>query len=136
MGPDSPPAAPEPARRQPLPVPPQSNVGARKRPATLGESAFPRQCRQQTDNSGRSIPPGRMLLMAMPDRLRLVSLLLSGSLLAAVPAGVAAQDHGDHAAATAAANAPRPVMQQVLWSDPGSWPDGKVPGEGDAVTIP
>ena len=74
--------------------------------------------------------------MAMPDRLRLVSLLLSGSLLAALPAGLAAQDHGDHAAATAAANAPRPVMQQVLWSDPGSWPDGKVPGEGDAVTIP
>src|SRR5690606_33856678 len=135
MGPDSPPAAPEPARRQPLPVPPQSNVGARKRPATLGESAFPRQCRQQTDNSGRSIPPGRMLLMAMPDRLRLVSLLLSGSLLAAVPAGVAAQDHQSHVPPSEAASAPRPAMQQVLWSDPASWPGGKVPGEGDTVTI-
>ena len=23
----------------------------------------------------------------------------------------------------------------MRWSDPASWPDGKVPGEGDAVTI-
>src|SRR6185312_13585702 len=28
------------------------------------------------------------------------------------------------------------AMHQSRWSDPASWPDGKVPGEGAAVTIP
>ncbi len=32
--------------------------------------------------------------------------------------------------------APAGAMKQSRWSDPKSWPDGKVPGAGDAVTIP
>jgi len=31
--------------------------------------------------------------------------------------------------------APPSAARTLLWSDPASWPDGKVPGEGDAVTI-
>ncbi len=31
--------------------------------------------------------------------------------------------------------APPPAVQRSLWSDPKSWPDGKAPREGDAVTI-
>ncbi len=34
-----------------------------------------------------------------------------------------------------AAQAPVGAMKQSRWSDPKSWPDGKVPGAGDAVTI-
>ncbi|MBO9669345.1 MAG: G8 domain-containing protein [Sphingobium sp.] len=33
------------------------------------------------------------------------------------------------------AQAPAGPMKQGRWSDPKSWPDGKVPGAGDAVTI-
>ena len=43
------------------------------------------------------------------------SLLVSVALLSFAGTGVAAQD--------------------LLWSDPATWPDGKVPGKGDAVTI-
>ncbi|MBO9498027.1 MAG: G8 domain-containing protein [Novosphingobium sp.] len=32
-------------------------------------------------------------------------------------------------------SAPAAGVKQTRWSDPASWPDGKVPGEGDAVTI-
>src|SRR5690606_12846892 len=46
------------------------------------------------------------------------------SLLAlAVPACFLLGGHTDAAA------------QGALWSDPATWPDGRVPGEGDAVTI-
>ena len=31
--------------------------------------------------------------------------------------------------------APAAAMKASRWSDPASWPDGKVPGAGDAVTI-
>ena len=40
-----------------------------------------------------------------------------------------------HTAVEADAGAPSPVVRKLLWSDPASWPDGKVPGNGDAVTI-
>ncbi|MCB5425961.1 transmembrane domain-containing protein [Altererythrobacter sp. CC-YST694] len=33
------------------------------------------------------------------------------------------------------AQAPASTVKQSRWSDPASWPDGKVPGEGDAVRI-
>jgi hypothetical protein len=60
---------------------------------------------------------------------RLFSVLIPASLLL----GTAAQAHEEHAAAEAPA-APT-ALHKSLWSDPASWPDGKVPGEGDAVTI-
>ncbi|HEX4001191.1 MAG TPA: G8 domain-containing protein, partial [Candidatus Acidoferrales bacterium] len=28
-----------------------------------------------------------------------------------------------------------PAVKQELWSNPATWPDGKVPGAGDTVTI-
>ncbi|HWJ68596.1 MAG TPA: G8 domain-containing protein [Sphingobium sp.] len=34
-----------------------------------------------------------------------------------------------------AASAPMAGVKQTRWSDPASWPDGKVPGAGDAATI-
>src|SRR5687768_5887903 len=50
-------------------------------------------------------------------------------------AGATASAQDSHAHADAAAE-PSPVaMRTVRWSDPAAWPDGKVPGEGDAVTI-
>src|SRR5439155_1437411 len=35
----------------------------------------------------------------------------------------------------ATANSPASAAKRSLWSDPKSWPDGKVPHEGEAVTI-
>ena len=70
--------------------------------------------------------------MRLPSRLLLVSSLLSVSLLGA-GSGVAAQDR--HAHGHADADAPPSTVRTVRWSDPAAWPEGKVPGEGDAVTI-
>jgi hypothetical protein len=66
-------------------------------------------------------------------QLRLIrSLLLPVALLLGVGTEVAAQDgHAESHATTA----PAPAAKETRWSDPASWPDGKVPGEGDAVTI-
>ena len=50
-----------------------------------------------------------------------------------VSAGAAAQDHHDHAAAST--EAPSADAHTMRWSDPAAWPDGRVPGEGDAVMI-
>ena len=71
--------------------------------------------------------------MGMPYRLLLGSLLLSGSLLPGVAGVAAAQEN--HAHADEGAAAPSSAVRQSLWSDPAAWPDGKVPGAGDAVTI-
>jgi cell migration-inducing and hyaluronan-binding protein len=57
-----------------------------------------------------------------------VSLLGSGS-------GLAAQDHHAHGHADAGAGTPPSAVKTVRWSDPAAWPDGKVPREGDEVTI-
>jgi len=67
--------------------------------------------------------------MRMQPRLLVLALLLPVSLL--LGAGAAAQDHA-HADAAQAHPA---AMRTVRWSDPAAWPDGKVPREGDAVTI-
>jgi cell migration-inducing and hyaluronan-binding protein len=62
------------------------------------------------------------------------SLLLPASLMLAFGAGARAEEapmamhHMD-------AGAPASAMHQMRWSDPSAWPDGKVPGEGAAVTI-
>ena len=72
--------------------------------------------------------------MGLQARLLRLALLLPASLLLGIAAEAGAQESHDHmkmampAAASAAAG-------QSRWSDPGSWPDGKVPREGDAVTI-
>ena len=71
--------------------------------------------------------------MRMQARLLLLSLLVPLSLLAGT--GAEAQDSHDHSAIAAATDAPPAAVRTLRWSDPASWPEGKVPGEGDAVTI-
>jgi cell migration-inducing and hyaluronan-binding protein len=53
----------------------------------------------------------------------LLALLLPAFLLVSVFAAVQAQEGTS------------PSARQALWSDPATWPDGKVPGAGDKVTI-
>jgi cell migration-inducing and hyaluronan-binding protein len=66
-------------------------------------------------------------------RLALRFVLLPASLALGLAAGAGAQethrDMGKHA------HTPSSAAEESRWSDPASWPDGKVPGEGDAVTI-
>ena len=71
--------------------------------------------------------------MRMQSRLSLVSLLLPASLL--LSAGFEARAQETHMNMGAHAQAPPSAVSRSLWSDPASWPDGKVPREGDAVTI-
>ena len=71
--------------------------------------------------------------MGMHARLRFLCLLLPAALMLGSAGGVAAQD--DHAHAQADAGPPASAMRTVRWSDPASWPGGKVPGAGDAVEI-
>lgn len=67
---------------------------------------------------------------------RLFSCLLGVSLLAGMAPGLAAQDshaHGhDH---DTGADAPPAATSVMRWSDPATWPDGRVPAQGDAVLI-
>ena len=70
--------------------------------------------------------------MRMQSRL-LLSVLLPASVLLGAGSGAAAQEA--HAHADAGTDAPPAAVRTVRWSDPAAWPDGKVPGEGDAVTI-
>ena len=73
--------------------------------------------------------------MRMHSRLPFLSVLLSVSLLLGAGAEVDAQESHAHADTDAGTAAPPSAARRLLWSDPASWPDGKVPGEGDAVTI-
>jgi cell migration-inducing and hyaluronan-binding protein len=77
-----------------------------------------------------------MNVMRLQPRLLLACLLLPASLLGA-GWGVAAQDSHAHAHAEpdAVGDAAPVALRRVLWSDPAAWPGGKVPAEGDAVTI-
>src|SRR5690348_10456138 len=70
--------------------------------------------------------------MGVQARSLLVSLVLPASLLLGAGAEVAAQDTHAHMDMPAKASAAGHVSR---WSDPASWPDGKVPQAGDAVTI-
>jgi hypothetical protein len=71
--------------------------------------------------------------MRATSRHLFIPLLFSAPIL--LGTGAAANAQHDHAnmetPATSAASAVKPTH----WSDPASWPDGKVPAEGDAVTI-
>jgi len=65
--------------------------------------------------------------------LHLFASLIPATLLLAPAGGAAAQDSHVHADAGPAA--PAAAMRTMRWSDPAAWPDGRVPGAGDAVTI-
>src|SRR5215471_9240807 len=72
--------------------------------------------------------------MGMQSRLLRLSWLLPAALsLGAAAAAGAEEDHAHMKmpAPTAASSA----VVQSRWSDPKSWPDGRVPGAGAAVTI-
>ena len=69
--------------------------------------------------------------MPMQSRLCLVSWLLPACLLL----GAVAQAQDMHMKMEAAAPAPSSMAIPSRWSDPASWPDHKIPREGDAVTI-
>jgi len=71
--------------------------------------------------------------MRLPSRLSLFAMLLPASLLLGMSAEVGAQD--THAHMDMPAQAPASTAKPSRWSDPASWPDGKVPAAGDAVTI-
>src|SRR5690606_32218146 len=64
----------------------------------------------------------------------LVASILSGAVTLGSGAA-AAQESPSHEHEEPAAEAAPSVVRTVRWSDPSAWPDGKVPGEGDAVTI-
>ena len=68
-----------------------------------------------------------------PVRRLLRALLVPVGLLLGVSGEAGAEEHADHA--VAAADTDAPAMRTMRWSDPAAWPGGKVPGEGDAVTI-
>jgi hypothetical protein len=67
-----------------------------------------------------------------PARQLIRALLVPVCLLLGVSGEAGAQEH-DHT--VAAADTAAHAMRTVRWSDPAAWPGGKVPGEGDAVTI-
>ena len=74
----------------------------------------------------------------MPKQSRLFTCtrLVAASLLLALGAGVAAQDHEDHAGMAMDVAAPGAIARTVKWSDASAWPSGKVPAAGEEVTIP
>jgi cell migration-inducing and hyaluronan-binding protein len=73
--------------------------------------------------------------MRMHARLHLFAMLLPAALLASIGAQANAQETHDHAGMAMPAPASSAAVKQTRWSDPASWPEGKVPRAGDAVTI-
>src|SRR5947209_16705181 len=71
--------------------------------------------------------------MRIQSRLLRLSWLLPAALVFGAAAASAEEDHA-HMKMPARAAASSAVGQS-RWSDPRSWPDRKVPREGDAVTI-
>ena len=59
--------------------------------------------------------------------------LIPATLMLGTASGAATQE--SHAHADAVPEARPAALRTVRWSDPAAWPDRKVPGEGDAVTI-
>jgi cell migration-inducing and hyaluronan-binding protein len=68
-------------------------------------------------------------------RASLLRLALLFPALGMAAAAGAQESHADHANMVMPAPAPAPAAKPSRWSDPTSWPDGKVPVAGDAVTI-
>src|SRR5215470_2806355 len=74
--------------------------------------------------------------MGIQSRLLRLSWLLPAALMLGAAAAASAQeDHAHMQMPAAAPAAASPAAVQSRWSDPKSWPDGKVPREGEAVTI-
>lgn len=73
--------------------------------------------------------------MHMQSRLFRLSLLIPAALMLSLGAEVGAQEMPAHMNMDTHAQAPLSAVSRSLWSDPKSWPDGKAPREGDAVTI-
>jgi hypothetical protein len=74
--------------------------------------------------------------MRMRARLLLFALLLPAASLPGLAAEAGAQaSHADHADMAMPAPVTPSAVHPSHWSDPASWPDGKVPRAGDAVTI-
>ena len=71
--------------------------------------------------------------MRKQPRLHLLAVLVAAHLALGSGSGAAAQE--GHAHADAAAAAGPAAVRTLRWSDPAAWPEGKVPVEGDAVTI-
>jgi|GEM_PF-127336 len=92
--------------------------------------------RQHTRHAGPCSPEReRTNAMRTPSRLLLRSLLLPLALMLSPGAVAGAQEAHAHMDMGAHAPAPASAAHRSRWSDPKSWPDGKVPREGDAVTI-
>jgi cell migration-inducing and hyaluronan-binding protein len=72
--------------------------------------------------------------MRFQPRLLLALLLPACSALAMGAAANAQEAHADHANMEMPAEAAK-ALKKSRWSDRASWPDGKVPGAGEAVTI-
>jgi len=88
--------------------------------------------RKQKMRNG-NVPSEGINVMRMRSRLFRLSLLLPASWLLGLWAPASA--HEDHSQMSMPAPAGAVTAPQTRWSDPASWPDGKVPREGDAVTI-
>ena len=73
--------------------------------------------------------------MRMPSRLFRLSLFLPAALVLGAGSGAFAQDAHAGMKMPASAEAAPSAVKQSLWSNPASWPDGKAPVAGDAVTI-
>jgi len=70
--------------------------------------------------------------MRMPSRLFLLSFLLPAMFMHGAGTAASAQDHAHMDMPTQGSAV---AAKQTRWSDPASWPGGKVPKAGDAVTI-
>ena len=71
--------------------------------------------------------------MRIQSSLFLLALLAPASLLLGMGAEARAQEM--HGQMDMSAQAPASALHRSRWSDPASWPGGKVPRDGDAVTI-
>jgi cell migration-inducing and hyaluronan-binding protein len=71
--------------------------------------------------------------MRLPSRGFLSALILPACLLLGLGTGAGAEESHQHM--DMPAPAPASAVHWSRWSDPASWPDGKVPREGEAVTI-
>src|SRR3569833_2769187 len=71
----------------------------------------------------------------MQSRLLRLSWLLPAALVLGAAAAASAQEDHANMKMPAPAAAGSSAVGQSRWSDPKSWPDGKVPRAGDAVTI-
>jgi cell migration-inducing and hyaluronan-binding protein len=73
--------------------------------------------------------------MVKQSRLLLASCLLSPAFLLGAGGVAFAQEHQGHEDVEVSSETAPSAVRTVRWSDPAAWPGGKVPGEGEAVTI-